>query len=397
MDGNQRRLVRPGPSWSGVIGKLCVCVIVAGWGGAGCYDPRISVAQFLQMQQEMRELAAESPSAEELDAVRELIDRRLGPYKVGSSDVLTVTLTDGGVASLFPVMTVRVNRDGQIDLPIVGPVRVGGMELEDVDRTIRNAYVPAVIKDAVVHAELLYPDLTNVLVVGAVTMPGLVPLRRTERNLLFAIVGAGGASDLATGEVTLRRIRRPAEAVSLDLTEPKELRAALALEPLEDGDILTVHAAMPNTIFVGGLVNVPVPQTYPPGVEVSVLQAIAASGGLRTDIFVREGTLIRRMPNGVDVHVKLDLRSIQKGYEANLMLAAGDILWVPHTVETRIQDWINRNVFFRAGATVNYNVTGIEYLNRRSLQSAQRGGTLENTIDPLGFLSQGAVLQSLAP
>lgn len=364
----------------------------------GCgADHRISLEQFLVMQQDAREAAVESPSAAELDKVRELLDRQLGPYKVGPGDELAVTLTGAAAAPLFPVTIARVNRQGLIDLPLVGAIDVNGMELEDIDHTIRDAYVPAVLKDVAAHVTLYNTEATKVLVVGAVTAPGLVPLRRTERNLLFAIVAAGGASDLATGEVTLQRLRQPGETLSLDLTNPMELRAALALEPLADGDILTVHAAAPNTIFVGGLVNAPRPQAYPPGVQISILQALAASGGVRTDVHPREGTLIRRMPNGQDVHVKLDLKRIGNGSDPNILLAAGDILWVPETLETRIQDWINRNIFFRAGVSVNYTVSGIEFLNNNARQASRGGGNLQDSFDPFGFLTRGAALQTLVP
>ena len=124
--------------------------------------------------------------------------------------------------------------------------------------------------------------------------------------------------------------------------------------------MVAVEAANPNTVFVGGLVMAPSPQAYPPGTQVSVLQALAAAGGLRTDVIPREATLIRHMPNGKDVHVKLDLNRLGTGKDPNIQLAAGDILWVPHTIETRVQEWISRNIYFRAGADVRatYNVIG---------------------------------------
>ena len=95
-----------------------------------------------------------------------------------------------------------------------------------------------------------------------------------------------------------------------------------------------------------------------------------------------------------DVQVKVDLKKLQMGEEPNIMLAAGDILWVPETAGTKTMDFINKNFFLRFGATASYNVignaTGVEYLNRRAQQSSQfsnGSGTLQNSIDPLGFLS----------
>jgi len=230
-----------------------------------------------------------------------------------------------------------------------------------------------------------------------VTQPGLVQLRRTERNMLYALIGAGGVSELASGAATLRRLRDPEAEETYNLTDPAQLQAALALAPLEHGDIIQVHAAPLNTVFVGGLVQRAGPQPYPAGTEVNVLQVLAAAGGLRTDVHPKEGTLVRRMPDGTDAHIKLDLDRLAMGADPNLTLAAGDIVWVPETFETRLADFINRNIFIRAGVSVNYNVSGVEFLNRRSQQSRGLGGGggLQDTFDPLGFLSRGAALQDL--
>ncbi len=376
-----------------------------GFGVTGCADHRISLNQFLEMQEEMRQGNATSqPVASQPAGSQPVhdteVDKYLGPYAVGPADVLAVTLNTAAQAAVLPPLQVRVNRKGEIELPLVGMVKVAGMQLEDVERAIQQAYVPKIYKDLIVHAELVAPESTNVLVVGAVTLPGLVQLRRTQRNLLYAIVGAGGVSNMASGAVTLRRIRRPAEEVTLNLMDPEQLRASLALDPLEQGDIVNVHAAVPNTVFVGGLVTAPRPQTYPPGTTITVLQAIAASGGLRTDVTPKEGTLIRRLPNGRDVHVKLDLDRMTTGKDPNIELAGGDILWIPHTIETQVQEWCNRNLFFRAGvsatANVSYDAQGLEFLNSNARNArGGYGGNLQDQYDPLGFLTRNAQLQSI--
>ena len=371
-------------------------VAVAGTVG-GCSDHRISISEFLQLQQQMRTHGKPVLSPEASEASAAMLDRQLGPYRVGPSDVLSVTLTGADSSVVRPPIQARVDSRGEIELPVVGAIQVANMVLEEVEDAIRSAYVPAVLRDVAVYVDLVMPDTTNVLVVGSVTTPGLVPLRRTDRNMLYAIVGAGGVSDLASGIATLRRIRRPNEEVTLDLRDPVQLNASLALDPLEEGDIVYVDAARPNTIFVGGLVNRPAPQSYPQGTELTILQALAAAGGVRTDVIPREGTLIRRLPDGSDVHVKLDLDRLASARDPNIVLIPGDILWVPETLETKIQDFINRNIFLRAGVTATYSVTGIEFMNRRQLQLSRfGGGTLEDSFDPFGFLTRGSALQGLS-
>lgn len=363
----------------------------------GCKsDHRMTAAEFQQECQETRAEEMAPLSDDEATELRSLIDKQLGPFVVGPGDVLAVTVTGAQPDPILPTIQARIDRKGEIFLPMVGSVDVAAMELEDVDEAIHNAFVPSVVRDASVFVELVHEGATEVMVKGAVEAPGLIPLRRSQLNMMYAIVLAGGVSDDASGRATLRRIRNPAEEVVVDLTSPAGVREALSQPPLERGDIITVEAAMPNTIFVGGLVNLNRPQNYPQGVRMTVLQALAGAGGLRTDITPREATLIRRMPDGTDRHVKLDLDRIASGEDENMLLAAGDILYVPYTAETRVQDFINRNFFLRAGISVNYSISGVEFMNRQDQQSGGgTGNSLQDRFDPFGFLSRNQSLNSL--
>lgn len=395
MDISRNPAGKPARPLGAVVGLFAIALFVV-LATAGCSDHRISLAEFLELQKEASSPPATQPAKTQAD-INRLLDENLGPYKVGAADVLLVTL--GGTGDVGLATQARITRKGQITLPLLNaPVNVAGLELEDVEMTIQQAYLP-VYKTAVVHVELFSTEMTNVLVVGAVSLPGLVQLNRNQRNMFFAIVAAGGVSEAASGRATLCRIRRPAEAVTLELTDPIELRGVLTIDPLESGDIITVHAATPNTVYVGGLVNAPRPQPYPPGVEPTILQVIAASGGLRTDVTPKNATLIRRMPDGRDVHVKLDLDRLAIGKDQNICLAAGDILWVPETFQTKVQDWVNRNVFFRIGAsaTVSYDVSGVEFMNRRRFQTggATARRSLSDRFDPFGELLRNSALQSI--
>lgn len=374
------------------IGFWLASPLVVAMGGCAS-DHLISFEDFLAMQKSLEVASTQEQSENPSVAVD--LDAALGPAEVGPTDVLVVTVVDSGEAQFVPSLRARVNREGNINLPVIGKVSVGGKNLVDAEDAIRSAYVPSVLREAMVHVELVEPDLTKVLVVGAVTEPGLIPLQRNQRNLLYAIVGAGGASNAASGTTTLQRIRSPGIKHSFDLRDPVQLQQALALTPLEDGDVVSVEAAQPNTVYVGGLVHGIGPQQYPPSTEVTILQALAGAGGLRTDVAPRIGTLTRRMPDGNDVHVKLDLNRLATGKDPNIALVPGDILWVPDTWDTRVEDFINRNIFLRAGVSVTYSVTGIEYMNRNSQQSGDGGSSQESNFDPLGFLGRNQALQGI--
>ncbi len=328
-------------------------VMIAGLAIFGCSDHRISYDEFLKMQQPQPNPAALDVSKPADPAV---VDRQLGPNRLGPGDIVAVTVTPGNPENIVPPVQTRVTTAGLIEVPLAGTVQVEGMTLEEAEAAVRAAYVPKLYPKAVVLVTIAQAQTTNVMVIGAVAEPGLVPLRRTERNLLYAVVGAGGVAETASGKVTLRRLREP-EATTVDIRDTAQLAAALNLAPLQNGDIVEVQAAKTNTLWTGGLVNVAGPQLFAGGDPPTILQAIAASGGLRTDLFPKEGTLIRRQ-DGKDIHVRLDLTSIATGKAPNITLAPGDILWVPHTTLTRIHDFINQNMSFRTGASATYSATG---------------------------------------
>lgn len=371
--------------------------------GCAQADHRISLREFMADQQ----AATTSPTAatrpaEELDSLRRQLQTQLNPYKPGPGDLLTVTLISTEMVNPAPSMQVRIDKDGKVKLPIVGQLGVADRSLEDIEALIRQAYMNGIYRDVTITVAVMEPAMTEVMVRGAVTQPGLVALPRNRRNILFAIVKAGGVSEMASGIVTLHRIQHEAEARTLDLYDIQDVRTALTLAPLETGDVITVRAATPNTVFVGGLVNSPHPQMYPIGTEITVLQAIAGANGLRTDVTPREGTLIRRTADQTEVHVRLDLDRISRGIDPNIALAPGDILWIPESPETKMQEWINRNVFLRAGlnatAGANYSASGVEFLNNNARMVHTSGnslGTLQDRFDPFGFLLQNMDIQRL--
>ncbi len=340
--------------------------------GCGGPDFRISLSDFQEMQQAFaEESASESRWFRPADAA--MIDRRLQDYHVGPSDVLQIVIQTENAEDALPPMQGRISGAGDIELILAGKIKVAGMTMEQIEKAVHNAYVPKYFRNITAHATVVDVKPTNVVVIGAVTHPGLIALRRTELDLLHAVNRAGGLSDLSSGRVALQRLRKPDEHVVVDLTDPIGIKRMLSLAPLEQGDIVTVHAATPNTYFVGGLVNAPQRQAYPPGTNINILQALAGSAGLRTDVTPTEATLIRRMPDGKDAHVRLNLIRLTSGLDPNITLKSGDILWVPETTLTRVQDFINRTLYLRAG--ISYNLIGNQDLFTGAKQNINRAGT----------------------
>lgn len=324
-------------------GRILLCGVL-GWlvASAGCKKPdtRISLEELRKLEAKTLEVQPARFEPQQLNLTE------LKPYTISSGDVLVITMTGvtGEEAYTETTLRRRVYSDGTIRLPMVGAVKVEGLTLERAEQAIINAHVPRYLKDLSVYIELASPEETTVMVVGAAGQGGPIKLPRNERNVLYALARALGFSAAASGKVRVIPIDPRRSVREYDLTDANDLRRALLAPPLQSGDMVVVEPAETSAVYLTGLVNLPGPVSVPPHGHISLLRAIAAAGGVRDLLNPPEATLWRRLPDGRQVRVKLPLEDILSGKQPDIYLAAGDIVEVPHTAETRMREWFFANV-----------------------------------------------------
>lgn len=355
--GRSSRTKQRGGRHGAALFRGCLALLAGGLMLAGCADDRITLEQMYAREKEQKQ-------AEPIPVrMTDLGLTELRPYTLGLGD--TVGLTMIGLAEGYAEMKIkcRVHPEGQVYLPLVGEVKVGGMTLQQAEAAIAAAYTPKYVKAMSVYVELAGPEATTVLVAGAAAKPGLVTLPTNQRTVLYALSNAGGFGGLASYKVRVRPIRPEEEELVYNLADPNDVRKAMTARPLESGDIVTVEGAQNNAVYVSGLVNAPGPVSVPIDSTITVMHAVYAAGGLRDMLEPQEATLIRTMPDGKRAHVKLELASILTGKADDVPLHAGDILTVPHTADTRFRDWAINNLRigpFNMGVTYDplsqYNV-----------------------------------------
>ncbi len=367
-----------GHSWRSVVAVGRLLLLPALLLPTACKsDNRISLADMMQREHALAEAPAVPIEHERLA----LTD--FHPYQVGPRDVLGIQMTGLMDDRYAPtVLQVRVHRDGTISLPVVGSIKVGGLDLGQVEQAIIDAHVPDVVTDMAVYVELAATENTTVLVLGAAAAPGLVKLAHNERNPLYAIASAGGFSTTSSGRVRLKPIRPERHELVFDFNDVNDVRRALSGPPLESGDVLTVEAAENAAVYVGGLVNRPGPILIPPDSTLSVVRAVTAAGGLRDYLDVKEATLVRKLTDGDQVHVKLDLGKMLVGRAPDLELKPGDVLQIAHTADTFVQEWFFQNVMvgpFSVG--MRYDPLA-QYNASRAIRSSRGayGGSLSQSI-----------------
>ena len=307
----------------------------------GCADDnRLSMFEFEEMQAELAE--------EEPVPVRQsdIALSEMRPFQAQSGDVLRLTIVglDKNDALKPTDLQTRIAADGNIRLPMVGPVAASGKQLGQIEQAIYDAYVPDFFNSVSVHVAVDQANTTTVVVTGAAGRRGIVNLRSDQRNVLYALANAGGFLGTASGIVHVEPARPEREAATYNLNDINDLRRALQSAPLESGDLVKVDQGIPPAVYITGLVNTPGPIVLGPGGSLTVMQAISAGAGLVDFLGPEEATLWRQMENGERVRVKVALSDILAGKAPDLALRAGDILDVPHTASTRFRQWFAENI-----------------------------------------------------
>ncbi len=297
---------------------------------------------------------------------------------IAAGDVLDVLIvTDYRDRYIRPI-PVRVADDGSATIPLVGPVMVAGLTLEDAERAIAAAAVQRnIFRSPLVTVTMKKQRTNRITVVGAVRKEGVYELPRSDSTLLGALVMAGNLTDDADTRIEIRRAAhskrgnqgtpptpsvagaQEANLASYESTVstgpriiPVDLlhigdRPSSDLH-LEDGDVVVVNRRKPRTIFVSGLVNHPGRFELDPNEDVRVLDAIAMAGG-RSSSLADRVYVIRQVPGEKAAKIKVSIQDAKNDPKANIRLAAGDVVAVEETVFTAGERLVR--YLFRFGLT----------------------------------------------
>ena len=239
-------------------------------------------------------------------------------YRVGPGDVLEINVARR--PELSPRLTVQPS--GSIAMPRVGEVPVAELTKAEIERKLASLLAPDVLPDARVKVNVVEYRRHFVDIAGEVNAAGRLPMRGPTR-LVDALIEAGGFTPRASGEVIVERLT----GTYADGTHRLRVRFRHPLAPedevnlgirLEHGDVVTALAT--THIMLGGEVLSSGSQVFEEGL--TVMGAVSAAGGLTR--FGNRAT-IQRVDGSL---LEVDLRAIEKGTQADVTLASGDVVAV---------------------------------------------------------------------
>jgi protein involved in polysaccharide export with SLBB domain len=130
-------------------------------------------------------------------------------YRLSAGDVLEVTIPDLFRDAVAHPLRVQVMGSGEVQLPKLGPVQVGEMNLLEAQNAIIKAYRAGdVLVSPSINVALAQKATIPVVVLGSVLNPGVYPLAKYENDVGHALAAAGGFNDDADEKIEVhRRIR----------------------------------------------------------------------------------------------------------------------------------------------------------------------------------------------
>ena len=278
-------------------------------------------------------------------------------YQVVVGDVLSVTMPEN-IATGAPeglgkgeTFMLRVDGEGNIGLPLVGKLKATGKTLDNVEEAVVAAYFPKfTTRRPWVSIKVSEYTTSPVTVLGAVKTPGIYPMRTDEMSLVTALMKAGW---MGTDGAAVIRIKSAEGSAKTPITLPvKGLGTPFADVVLAAGDTIEVEQRPVEEFTVIGLVNRPGIFPYPATAKYTLMQAVAAGGGLNITADPQYAKIYRQTSEGKLVALSFDLKNQGDKAAALVTIKAGDVVAVEDTPYTWTRVVLAQILHLYAGATL---------------------------------------------
>jgi len=292
-------------------------------------------------------------------------------------DIVEVSIATGRDDEKLPTWKIRIAENGDVDVPLVGNIRIAGFGLTQAEQVIRT--------ECIRRGKYVAPNVSVLLdtrrsyritVVGAVKKQGTYEIPVTSSNVLSAIVEAGGLTENAG---TIIEVRHPPTTIPFSngppgtganlagfrrgqqrYSPPRTVRIDLSQSnnatsndlQLQDGSTVMVMKQPKRFIHVIGLVRKADQFEMPEGQELRLLDGLALAGGSSVSI-ADKVHVIRQIPNQAEpIVIKASLAKAKRDSTSNIRLAAGDVISVEETPSTFVYTTIRDFVGFGLSAPI---------------------------------------------
>jgi len=241
--------------------------------------------------------------------------------RIGPGDLIEVSLY--GVPD-YRIET-RVNDTGDLPLPLVGSVRIGGATVDEAQDAIAKQLVEGgYFRDP--HVSVLIKDFASqgVSVLGEVVRPGVYPMVGARR-LYDLLSMAGGTTNKAGKLVSITHRDQPTQSdkVLMSSDPAKSIESNVEVYP---GDTVVVSKA--GIVYVVGDVQRPGGFVMENNDHMTVMEAVALAQGTNRTAALGKARILRRTPAGT-TEVTIPLKQMMAAKANDMDMMSEDILFIP--------------------------------------------------------------------
>lgn len=261
---------------------------------------------------------------------------KLAPGFLVDLEVLDDTDFDG---------TFRVDQQGNLALPILGPVHVDGQTASEARQLIQQRLsADQILKNPQVNLTVVEYAALEVTILGEVPAPGRYPLF-APRSLTDVLALAGGLNITAGNEIQITHQGKDEQPDSIHFSKATHYKSVQDTI-VRPGDTIQVKRA--GIVYVLGAVTRPGGYIMQEDGTLTVLEAISMANGTTIPASVNTIYLLRRNADGSAVKIELPLNKMQRGKNADMQMQATDVLYVP---TSKIKSALINSVGILAAAT----------------------------------------------
>jgi protein involved in polysaccharide export with SLBB domain len=290
---------------------------------------------------------------------RSYLQAPMGPYRVGPGDELDIE-----VAELEETRArSKVMPDGMLYYDVARGIDVTGKTMSEIS-TLLSKSLESDYVDPIVTVNVAKADSQRFWMLGQVQKPGAYPITRPTTLISALSEGGGLLTNTESSEVSnpeaadLERaiLIRNGDLIPVDFDRLVREGDMSQNVYVKGGDYIFVPSLTTRSFYVLGHVNKPGPVYFERGA--TLVSAVAAAGGPQTDAIVTKALILR----GGTLHPQVavvNLRDIMKGQEPDLTLEGGDIVWVPRSPWSKLEDYVEAVLITAAQAVAVQEGLGV--------------------------------------
>lgn len=259
-------------------------------------------------------------------------------YVLGPDDALVVHAYE--MEDEIPDRPVLVERDGTIQLPILGKIKAEGLTVQQLEETVADK-LKKYVREPKVNVTIVRFRSEPIFVEGAFRAPGIYQLQQ-HKTLLDLITAIGLQPDashiiritrrLEYGEIPLASAVQQSGAktttVEIDISSVKEGTNPVGNLELKPYDVISAKQA--EMIYVLGRVGRNGPIEIGEHESLSILQVLSMSGGTGPDAGLDKTVILRptlEVNRRSEIHV--NVKRILTTQDEDFTLKPNDILYIP--------------------------------------------------------------------